>query len=93
MSAEENKPDVLPVTHATTAAEAAVEEALEERREARSLKTWLVKAFTLTFIFVFGSSVMALIYAAVVKEKDLNTTFVGEMLKATFDFMRFVLSS
>lgn len=85
MSAEQNQPEILPVNNA-----AAVDE-LEERREVRHRKTWLVKAFTMTFIFILVSSVLALIYAAVVQEKDLNTTFIGEMLKSTFDFLRFVL--
>lgn len=65
-------------------------EEVEERREQRNLKTWMAKAFTKAFIFVFVSSVLALLYASVFQEKDLNTTFIGEILSGMFEFVKFV---
>jgi hypothetical protein len=67
-------------------------EALEERREKRSLKTWLVKAVSTTVLFIFTVSVISLIYAAVVKEKDLDTSFIGSVLKTMFEFLHFLLA-
>lgn len=74
------------------AAAAVAEEELEERREVRQRKTWLIKLFSLSFTFVLMSSVLTLLYAAVIQEKDLNTGFIGEILKAIFDFLRFVMT-
>jgi uncharacterized membrane protein YqjE len=65
---------------------------LEERRAKRDLKHWLVRTITVTMMFVFVVCIMSLLYAAVVQEKDLNTTFIGEMFKIVFDFLRFVMS-
>lgn len=65
---------------------------IEERREDRKLKRWIVQVVTLGFMFVFVASILSLIYAAVVQEKDLNTSFIGEMFKLVFDFLRFLMS-
>lgn len=65
---------------------------LEERRANRNLKHWMVKAFSLLVIFMFVVCVLSLVYAAIIQEKDLNTTFIGEMFKLVFDFLRFVMS-
>lgn len=68
------------------------QEAIEERRDNRKLKHTLVKMCAVTFLVVSGLSLLTLIYAAVFKDKDLNTTFIGELIKGIFDFMRFLLS-
>jgi hypothetical protein len=65
---------------------------LEDRRAKRDLKHWLVKTITIATMFVVVVCVMSLLYAAVVQEKDLNTTFIGEVLKMIFDFLRFVMA-
>lgn len=64
---------------------------IEERRAARDLKFWIVKTFVAAFLVVFASSVVTLIYAAVIQEKDLDTGFIGESLKGIFDIIRFIL--
>lgn len=92
MSAEENKIDA-PELHCAHDVSTAVEtEELAERREARSLKTWMVKALTLSFIVIMFTSVATLIYMVVVQEKDLNTTFIGEVLKGVFEVVKFALN-
>ncbi len=83
MSAEENQ---LPVTPAADSEE------IYERRQKLDLKTWLVKAFASTVMAVFGTSTLALLYAAVIQEKDLNTGFIGDVLKSVFDLLRFILA-
>lgn len=65
---------------------------LEERRANRNLKHWMVKAVTSVAMFVFVVCIMSLLYAAIVQEKDLNTTFIGEMFKLIFDFLRFIMA-
>jgi uncharacterized membrane protein YqjE len=92
MSAEENKIDAqAPETHCEHD-EAVETEELEERRASRVLKTWLVKVFTLSFIVIMFASVGTLIYMVVVQEKDLNTTFIGEVLKGVFEVVKFALN-
>lgn len=83
MSAEEKQSEVTPACDL---------EELEERREARKLKSWLVRALATTVMIVSGTSTLALLYAAVIQEKDLNTGFIGEVLKTVFDFLRFILA-
>ena len=68
------------------------EEALEERRATRDLKFWIVKTFVAAFLVVLTSSVVTLIYAAVIQEKDLDTGFIGETFKGMFEIIRFILS-
>ena len=68
------------------------EEAIEERRATRDLKFWIVKTFVAAFLVVLTSSVVTLIYAAVIQEKDLDTGFVGEVFKGMFEIIRFILS-
>ncbi len=68
------------------------EEALEERRATRDLKFWIVKTFVAAFLVVLTSSVVTLIYAAVIQEKDLDTGFIGEVFKGMFEIIRFILS-
>ena len=68
------------------------EEALEERRAPRDLKFWIVKTFVAAFLVVLTSSVVTLIYAAVIQEKDLDTGFIGEVFKGMFEIIRIILS-
>lgn len=68
------------------------EEALEERRATRDLKFWIVKTFVAAFLVVLTSSVVTLIYAAVIQEKDLDTGFIGEVFKGMFEIIRIILS-
>ena len=68
------------------------EEALEERRATRYLKFWIVKTFVAAFLVVLTSSVVTLIYAAVIQEKDLDTGFIGEVFKGMFEIIRIILS-
>ena len=68
------------------------EETLEERRATRDLKFWIVKTFVAAFLVVLTSSVVTLIYAAVIQEKDLDTGFIGEVFKGMFEIIRFILS-
>lgn len=68
------------------------EEAIEERRATRDLKFWIVKTFVTAFLVVFSTSVVTLIYAAVVQEKDLDTGFIGEAFKSMFEIIRIILS-
>lgn len=75
----------------TPAAEIDVHE-LEERRADRNFKYWLKQAVTLTFLAVFAISFLSIIYAAIIQEKDLNTTFIGEVFKMMFDFLRIILA-
>jgi uncharacterized membrane protein YqjE len=65
---------------------------IEEKRAVRDLKFFLVKAFALSMLGLFIISVLTLIYAAVFKEKDLNTTFIGEVFKMIFEFLQFLLA-
>lgn len=88
MSVEENKINTCDMHDVPTAEET---EELEERREARGLKTWLVKAFTLAFIVILFASVGTLIYMVVVQEKDLGATVIGEVLKGVFEVVKVVL--
>ena len=68
------------------------EEALDERRATRDLKFWIVKTFVAAFLVVLTSSVVTLIYAAVIQEKDLDTGFIGEVFKGMFEIIRIILS-
>ena len=68
------------------------EEALEERRATRDLKFWIVKTFVAAFLVVLTSSVVTLIYAAVIQEKDFDTGFIGEVFKGMFEIIRIILS-
>ena len=68
------------------------EETLEERRATRDLKFWIVKTFVAAFLVVLTSSVVTLIYAAVIQEKDLDTGFIGEAFKGMFEIIRIILS-
>ena len=68
------------------------EEALEERRATRDLQFWIVKTFVAAVLVVLTSSVVTLIYAAVIQEKDLDTGFIGEVFKGMFEIIRFILS-
>lgn len=70
----------------------AVLDDLEERRAKRDLKHWLVKGVARTFMIIVVASVLSLIYAAVIQEKDLDTGFIGELFKGLFDFLRFLMS-
>lgn len=81
--------DVVDENHIDTAVDA-VE--LEDRRAKRDLRHWMVKVVTLFFMAAFLASILSLIYAAVIQEKDLNTGFIGEMFKAMFDFLRFLMA-
>lgn len=69
-----------------------VEEAIEDRRATRDLKFWIVKTFVTAFLVVLSTSVVTLIYAAVIQEKDLDTGFIGETLKGMFEVIRFLLT-
>lgn len=64
---------------------------IEEMREDRKLKRTLVKCVTFTTMFIIIVSFLSLIYAAVIQDKDLNTTFIGDVFKHLFDFLRFLL--
>ena len=75
----------------TTAVSESVE-SIEDRRARRDFKFRVGKVFTLTFVFLFVTCVLTLVYAAIFQEKDLNTTFIGEVFKGIFDIIRFVLS-
>lgn len=65
---------------------------IEERRAKRDLKFWLVKLVTSTFMVVFAASMLSLVYAAVVREKDLDTGFLGTVFQSMFEFIRFLMS-
>lgn len=65
---------------------------VEDRRAARDFKYWLAKVFSVTLVVLMVVCVLTLVYSAVVQEKDLNTTFVGDIFKAIFDFLHFLLA-
>lgn len=67
-------------------------ESIEDRRAVRDFKFWVGKVFTLTFVFLFVTCILTLIYSAIFQEKDLNTTFIGEVFKGVFDILRLILS-
>jgi Na+/H+-dicarboxylate symporter len=64
---------------------------LEDRRAKRDLKHWMVKTITLFLMAAFLAIILSLVYAAVIQEKDLDTSFIGEMFKALIDFLRFLM--
>lgn len=64
----------------------------EDRRAARDLKHWLVKLLASVLSLITLASVITLIYAAVVNEKDLDTGFIGEIFKSIIDFLHFLLT-
>lgn len=66
-------------------------EAIEERRATRNMKFWMVKAVTTSFMFVLVVSVLSLVYSAVIQDKDLNTWFLGEVIKSLYNILVLIL--
>lgn len=69
-----------------------VEEAIEDRRATRDFKFWMAKTLLTAFLAVLTASVVTLIYAAVIQEKDFNTGIIGETFKGIFEILRIILS-
>lgn len=79
--AEENKIDAAVCDVAS----------VEEQREERAHRRWLAKAGFLTFCAVIASSVLTLIYAVVIQDKDFETGFIGQTLGVIVEVLKLLL--
>lgn len=82
--AEEKKPDAA-------VCDAVCVDQREEQREERAHRRWMAKAAFLTLCAIISSSILTLIYAAVIQDKDFETGFIGQAMNTVFEVLKLLL--
>ncbi len=83
--------DEKNVCPAPTASAVNDDEAREERREQRKLRHWVIQVTLLAFLGILVGSVMTTMYGVMVRDKDFETGFIGEIFKYVIEFLKLVL--
>lgn len=70
---------------------AVCDESCNDRREERAHRRWIFKTGFVTICMVIAVSVLTLIYAAVIQDKDFETGFIGESLGTLVEVLKLIM--